>query len=138
MADWGQLGDYVKANYLVADETTNSMLRLHFSVDDRGERSQSVFVWNVPAQSSEDEDWIQIESVIGAFTKIDLRALLELTKTGVVGGVAVTQDSKQEWVVLRHAVPLADMSVEEFEKPLYYVMMLADSYEQKLTGMDQH
>ncbi len=131
MAHWGQLVDFVKANYQVTDQT-DRMLRFEFSVGDRGERSQVVFVWHVRAQNG--DDWIQIESPVGELDKINLRALLELVEKTVVGGAAACEG----FVVLREAVPLADMSVEEFEIPFRSIPVLADRFEHELTGMDRH
>lgn len=129
MATWGQLVDYVKENYKVADQN-DRMLLLHFPIGD--DRSQLVFVWHNPTQSG--EEWIQIESPIGELDKIDLRELLELVEKRVVGGVAALEGH----AVLRDAVPLADMSVEEFESPFRFVTVTADHLEHQLTGIDRH
>lgn len=131
MAHWGQLVDFVRENYRVTDQT-DQMLRFEFSIGDHGERSQVVFVFHNPTQGG--EDWIQIESPIGELDKINLRALLELTENRVVGGIAALNGH----AVLRDAVPLADMSVEEFESPLRLVTGAADDFERALTGVDRY
>lgn len=128
MASWGQLVDYVKKNYKVAEQT-DRMLQLLFPV---GDRSQFVYVWHLRMQDG--EEWIQIESPVGKLAEIDSRAVLELTGDIIVGGAAVCDGL----VVLRHSVPLADMSVEEFESPFHRVMGTADRFEHQLTGRDQY
>lgn len=129
MASWGQLVDYVRANYRIADQT-DRMLQLNFSFDDG--RTQRVFVWHTPTQSG--EEWIQIESPIGELDRIDLRELLKLVEKSVVGGIAALG----EYAVLRESVPLADMSVEEFESPFRFVRGTADSFEHQLSGIDRY
>lgn len=130
MASWDQLVDFVKKNYKVSEQT-DRMLRFEFSIGDNGERSQIAFVWHTP---TDGEEWIQIESPIGELDKIDLRELLELVEKKVVGGVAALEGH----AVLRDAVPLADMSVEEFESPFRFVTVTADHLEHQLTGADRH
>lgn len=129
MANWGQLVAHVKTNYYVAEQNDN-MLRLHFPIGE--DRTQVVFVWHTRMQNG--EDWVQVESPIGELDKIDLRALLELTENTVVGGAAVTAGH----VVLRDALPLADMSVEEFESPFSVITSTADRFERELTGSDHY
>lgn len=128
MASWVQLVDYVKENYHVTDQK-DGMLSFVFSV---GDRSQVVFVWHTPMQDG--EEWIQIESPIGELDKINLRELLELVEKKIVGGVAALEGL----AVLRDAIPLADMSVEEFETPFRAITMTADDLEHQLTGVDQY
>lgn len=127
MANWSQLVAYIRTNYHVAEQN-DRMLRLHFPIGD--DRTQVVFVWHARIQNG--EDWVQIESPIGELEKIDLRALLELTANTVVGGAAVAAG----YVVLRDALPLADMSVEEFETPFSCITTTADRFERELTGVD--
>jgi hypothetical protein len=128
VATWGELVKYVKVNYHVSDQT-DRMLRLQFPV---GDRSQVVFVWHV--WMADGEDWIQIESPIGKLTDINVRALLELVEKAVVGGAAALEG----FAVLRHAVPLADMCVAEFKSPFMSIIVLADQFENQLTGMDRY
>ena len=51
----------------------------------------------------------------------------------VCGGVAVINDV----VIFRHSVPLANLDVNEFERPLHLVTMAADYLETQVTGLDQ-
>ena len=78
-------------------------------------------------------DWIQIESPIAPAEDIDLRKLLELAGEAIVGGAAVVNGL----AVYRHAVPLDDMSWEEFDRPFQLVVSVADEFEQALTGTDK-
>ncbi|MGB3682259.1 MAG: hypothetical protein WA990_07200 [Rubrobacteraceae bacterium] len=120
--------DYVKKNYKVAEQT-DRMLRLVFSINDR---SQLVFVWYTPMQDG--EEWVQIESPVGELDKLNLRELLELVEKKIVGGVAAFEG----YAVLRDAVSLSDMSVEEFETPFHAIVVTADRLEHQLTGVDQY
>lgn len=47
-----------------------------------------------------------------------------------MGGAAALEG----FAVLRHAVTLADMSIDEFESPFMSIVGLADRFENQLTG----
>ena len=76
--------------------------------------------------------WIDISSPVGWADKIDLRRLLELAGTSVVGGAAVVDGV----ALFQHAVPLDDVSVLDFDRPFRLVVERADEYESELTGDD--
>jgi hypothetical protein len=77
--------------------------------------------------------WVEISSPVGWADKIDLRRLLELAGTSIVGGAAVVDGV----ALLKHTVPLEDLSVqEEFERPLKLVVARADAFERELTQAD--
>jgi hypothetical protein len=130
MATWSDLKTYIHNRYKVANET-DDMLRLIFETGNL--REQVVLVRRVvlPANGTE---WVHIESAIGEIDKLDLVALLRKVGNTVVGGLATAGDSI---VTFRHSVPLADLSIAEFEQPLHLVIGTADLLEQQFTGGDR-
>jgi hypothetical protein len=120
----------VKANYKIADEQPE-MLKLIFEVPNL--RSQMVLLWHVQPTNS-DEDWVQIESVIGEFGRIDVARAVREVGDVVCGGIASVADL----VTYRHSVPLLNLNINEFERPLMIVTNIADKLEQGLTGRDEY
>ncbi|HUQ57020.1 MAG TPA: hypothetical protein VM306_15325 [Lentzea sp.] len=128
MASWTEVINYVRLRYEVLEET-DSWLR--FRLDTAGERTQQVSVHHLP--DLDGAAWVEISSAVGRADDIDLRRFLELTGAGDVGGAAVVDGV----ALLKHVVPLVDMSVrEEFERPLTLLVGRADSIEHELTEKD--
>ena len=65
-------------------------------------------------------------------SQLPLDAVLRETSTLVVGGLAQTGD----FVVFRHSIPLSNMDINEFERPLRLVTKTADVFEAKFLGTD--
>jgi hypothetical protein len=128
MASWTALVDYVRRQYKVADEQPG-MMKLVFDVGDM--RSQVVFLWRMPLQNG-TEEWVQIESPFGEINSVDLRAAVVAMSKLVCGGLAAVGDL----VTVRHSVPLENMDINEFERPLTLVLGTADNLERQLTGGD--
>jgi len=129
VATWTDVINYVRARYEVLEETGDW---LRFRLDTTGERSQQVSVHHVP--DADGSAWVEISSPVGRVDDIDLRCLLELAGTSVVGGAAVVDGV----ALLKHAAPLEDLSVrEEFERPLTLVVDRADAFERELTDDDR-
>jgi hypothetical protein len=125
---WTDVINYVRLRYEVLEET-GSWLR--FRLDTEDGRTQQVSVHHVP--DVDGASWIEISSPVGWADKIDLRRLLELTGSSIVGGAAVVDSV----ALLKHTVPMADLSVlEEFDRPLRLVVARADAFERELTKSD--
>jgi hypothetical protein len=125
---WTEVINYVRTRYEVLEET-DAWLRFRLDID--GDRDQQVAVHHVP--DVDGVAWVEISSPVGWADKIDLRRLLELAGTSIVGGAAVVDGV----ALLKHTVPLEDLSVqEEFERPLKLVVARADAFERELTQAD--
>jgi len=125
---WTDVINYVRTRYEVLEETDGW---LRFRLDIGEHRTQQVSVHHVP--DVDGAEWIEISSPVGWADKIDLRRLLELAGTSLVGGAAVVDGV----ALLKHTVPLADLSIqEEFERPLTTVVARADAFEHELTQSD--
>ena len=126
---WTDVINYVRTRYEVLEET-DAWLR--FRLDTEGNRTQQVAVHHVAGPDG--SALIEVSSPVGWADQIDLRRLLELAATTVVGGAAVVDGV----ALLKHAVPLADLSIrEEFERPLAQLVAHADAIERELTRSDQ-
>jgi hypothetical protein len=128
MASWSALVNYVHSHYKVTDEQPG-MMKLVFEVGDL--RSQLVFLWRTPLRDGAEE-WVQIESPFGEIDSVDLRAATLAMSKLVCGGIAAVGDL----ATVRHSVPLENMDINEFERPLALVLSTADNLERQLTGGD--
>jgi hypothetical protein len=129
MASWTELTDYVRANYKIADEKPN-MLKMIFRTD--GLRSQVVLLVRDTLMDGVEE-WVRIESPFADADKVDLRRALQQVGQTVCGGAGMVGDV----VTIRHAVPLVNLDVNEFERPLQLVLTTADRLERELVGGDE-
>jgi hypothetical protein len=128
---WTDVINYVRTRYEVLEETDDGWLR--FRLDADGDRTQQVSLHHVPADSADGPAWVEISSPVGWAEKIDHARFLTLAGTTLVGGAGVVDGV----ALLKHTVPLEDMSVrEEFERPLLLLVSAADSFERELTQAD--
>jgi hypothetical protein len=125
---WTDVTNYVRTRYEILEE---SAAWLRFRLDTKENRSQQVTVHHV----DDGVAWVEIFSPVGRADSIDLRQLLELAGTSLVGGAAVVDGV----ALLKHTLPLEDLSVrEEFERPLALLVARADELEHDLTRADQY
>ncbi|MFE9655196.1 hypothetical protein [Micromonospora sp. NPDC006431] len=130
MATWADLTRYVRSNYKIADERPN-LIKLVFETGNL--RSQAVLLWHLTLADGEEE-WVQIESFFGEVGSVDLVQALQEVGNTVCGGMAVAGDM----LTFRHAVPLLNLNINEFERPLALVTSTADRLERILTGADRY
>lgn len=129
MATWQALRNYIHTTYTVAGED-GDIVRLVFDVGNG--RSQLVLV--SPTSTHAGAEFALIASPIGDLGTVDLNVLLREAGEYVVGGV-VMYGSR---IMLRHAVPLADLDASDFETPLHLVLGAADAMEAKFLGSDHN
>ncbi len=127
MATWTDLIDFVRTRYEVLEQT-DSWLR--FNLPTKDGRTQQVSVHHVVGPDG--HRWIDISSPVGWADKIDLRRLLELAGTSVVGGAGVVDGV----ALFQYAVALDDVGVLDFDRPFRLVVERADEFEHELTGDD--
>lgn len=130
MATWSDLMGYVRSNYRIADEQSG-MVKMVFETENL--RSQVVLLWHQTLRDG-SEEWLQIESPFAELGSVNLQEALEEVGRTVCGGAAIVSS----YVTIRHAVPLANLNINEFERPLTLVTSTADYLEQKLTGGDKY
>lgn len=129
MATWNDVTSYVRGKYKVSDEQPN-MIKLVFEIENL--RTQVVVLWHITLDG--DESWVQIESPFGEIGNINLAHALQQAANMVCGGIGLFGNL----VTYRHAVPLANLNINELERPLALVTATADRLEQALTGGDQY
>lgn len=127
MATWQDLVSFVRANYKIAEEKADS-LALDFGMDDGRFQRAMVFL----TSQGDGTQWVQVESGIGTIDQLPLRPLLDEVGGKICGGLATIGTL----VTFRHAVPLANLDAEEFQRPLAMVTVTADELERKFAGGD--
>jgi hypothetical protein len=128
MATWASLATYVHSHYKVATEN-EGMMALDFDLGNA--RTQRVMLFKATLLDGLEE-WVQIESAIGKANEVDISAAVDATENMTCGGIA----KLGELITFRHSLPLADLQISEFERPLQLVTSTADQLEAKLTGAD--
>ncbi|RRO15814.1 hypothetical protein EIL87_16835 [Saccharopolyspora rhizosphaerae] len=112
-------------------EFSDEEIRILVEYED--DRSQIVIV--ARERLDDSEDWVQVVSVIGRADQVDLHEVLaELGQTSVVCGAVLIG----EHLVLRHAVPLLNLDINEFVDPLNFVAETADHLEEVFFREDDH
>lgn len=130
MATWLDLMQYVRSNYKIADEQPG-IVKMIFEMDNL--RTQVVFLSRHTLMNGEEE-WLLVESPFAEVNSVNLGQALEYVGDIVCGGLALTAGH----LTIRHAVPLANLNVNEFERPLMLVTSSADRLEHSLTGSDKY
>lgn len=130
MASWSALTEYVNRKYNVAEQNED-MMKMIFDVGDL--RTQLVFLWKQTLFGGEEE-WVQIDSPFGNINRVDLPSVVRHAGDMVCGGVASVGDT----LTYRHSVPLGNLDINEFERPLTLVMSTADQLERQFTGGDNY
>lgn len=129
MTTWNELSARIRSTYKVADEKAG-ILKLIFDLGNG--RSQLVLISREVLMGS--EEWFSIASPIGDASQINLGKALERVGSMVCGALAQTG----RVIVLRHSAPLANLDINEFERPLLLVTTTADRLERELAGGDQY
>jgi hypothetical protein len=133
VADWRSFKALVKSTYRVSHER-DDMLQL--IVDTERGRSQVVYLWHRRLVKG-TEDWLVIESPFAEVEEVSGDRLLDvLNEAGELacGGIVVVG----KFAVVRHAVPLVNLDVNEFNRPLELVTVAADRLERIVSGDDRY
>jgi hypothetical protein len=133
VADWRSFKALVKSTYQVSHER-EEMLQL--IVDTERGRSQVVYLWHRRLMKG-TEDWLVIESPFAEVEHVgdsDLLSVLQEAGELACGGIVVVG----KFVVVRHAVPLVNLDVNEFSRPLELVTVAADRLEHTLSTEDRY
>lgn len=129
MASWRDFKAYVHSRYHVVQDQPEA---LQLELETEADRTQFVYLWH--RQISKREDWLVIGSPFADVDQVDLRWVLETVGRLAVGGIVLVG----QHLAIRHAVPLDNLDINEFERPLELVTRAADQLEHKLFGEDQY
>ncbi|MDX8140980.1 hypothetical protein AB0E59_09465 [Lentzea sp. NPDC034063] len=134
MASWGDLADYVRAEYdVIHDEDEELRILFTFGDEDEGDDERTQVVIIVREVLDKMHEWVQIASPCGLAKDVDLRAVLaEVGNSTVACGLAIMG----EHVVVRHSLPLKDLDIHEFTDPLQLLAGTADTLEEQFWGGD--
>ena len=130
MATWSEFTQYVRSNYKIIEEVPDKMVSMGFGLE--GGRTQLVFLWRQTLMGG-TEEWVQVESPIGELTPDKVVAAVKAVGNTVVGGIGSAGDV----ITYRHALPLANLDSNEFERPLRLVTTTADKLEKDIFGKDE-
>lgn len=133
MATWQEVRHFITENYQY-DDMDHGGVRMTFDLG--GGRSQAAVISPMKLMTGVDtEEWVLIESAIGDLSQLDLAAALRLAGEKVCGGLAAGSIG-ESLLVYRHAVPLENLDINEFQRPLQLVLFTADSLERLFAGAD--
>lgn len=135
MAAWADLVAFIRSEYEVVRVAPDEIrIRIRFGGDiDEGERAQIMVI--ARTNLAHRGDWVQIVTPFARAGQVDPRAVLEeLGDTTVVGGVAIIDGH----LVLRHALPLINLDINEFVDPLELLAGTADQLEIRFVGRDDY
>lgn len=135
MAAWRDLVTFIRREYeVVRDQPDEIRVWLRFGRDaDEDERTQMAVVAREVLDN--DDEWVQIASPFARVAEVDVRAVLEeIGNTTVVGSAAIMG----EYLVLRHAMPLVNLDLNEFVDPLELVAGSAELLEERFIGRDDY
>ena len=130
MPTWQDLTGYIRSNYKIADERPD-LIKLIFETGDL--RSQMVLVCREALMNGEEE-WVTISSPVANLGSVSLEDFLREVGGIVCGGAGLEGDV----LVIKHAAPLLNLDINEFERPLRLVTTTADALEKKLAGADKY
>jgi hypothetical protein len=129
MITWRDVVAYINTRYKIAEQD-GSLIKLVFETP--GGRSQMVLVARHVPGGSPSEEWVQIASPIAPVNRINVIAVLQDVSELICGGLAIYGDL----LFIQDSFPLANMQVNELERPLYLITASADRLERKYVGAD--
>jgi hypothetical protein len=129
MATWSDVKTYIHETFKV-DDLSDEVMKMVFETGDL--RSQLVFLTHYTLQAGA-EDWVAIESPFAEVGSVDLDKALEEVGNLVCGGLSRVATM----VTLKHSIPLANLNINELQRPLALVVNSADTLEKKLVGGDR-
>lgn len=128
MATWEEVQQHIARNYRF-EHLSPTSLKMVFQIDE--ERTQAVVV-SLETLMDGAEEWAEISSAVGPLDDVNLKATLREVGGLVCGGLAADGNL----LVFRHVVPLENLDVNEFERPLRLVVLSADKLEREFGGGD--
>jgi hypothetical protein len=124
MANWDTLRQHIAKNYKISKDE-GDLLGLLFQVE--GGRTQLVFVRKMMLGNYE---WAEISTPVCKESDITPKDAMVRNGAMVVGGLCLRDDM----VMFRHALPLKDLDIDEFEVPFQLSVAYGDQLEKEITG----
>lgn len=131
MATWDELVEFIQGEYRVVSKTHDE-IRVEFEWEDE-DRTQVMII--VREELDRRYEWVQILTPMGLAKDVNLHLVLEsIGNTTIACGAAIMG----EHVVLRHALPLENLDINEFVDPLALIAGAADNLEAEFWGGDNY
>jgi hypothetical protein len=127
MASWNAVKDFLKKNYTNVQDNDTSV---SFTVGWNDGRSQLVIA--LVQTNNAGEEWLSLNSPVGAISTAKLNAALESIGEYICGGLVKIGEKH----FVRHAAPMADLSEQELLAPLNNITTTADEIEKEFVGGD--
>jgi len=129
MASWEEVQDFIEEEYS-AEKRDDNIWIAHFHLGE--ERSQMV-TFSKRVDDKSNVIWLDIQSPIGKISSREkLDTALSLMAKMKCGGLIMLGDI----YLVRHGIPIDDLSVDEIEIPMATVCSSADVLEGELVGGD--
>jgi len=129
MATWENVKEFVRDKYRL-QEDEGDFFSMVFDMGD--DRSQIVFIQKFETGNS--GVWAQISSPVGVIPQDKMDAALTMLNDKICGGLVKIGNRH----FVRHCLPIADLSVEEFTDPLFFTTSSADDLEKVFVGGDKN
>ena len=127
MPSWGEIQEYARSKYKLAEDEEN-WFSLVWGYDDG--RSQKIWCRKF---NCFDIDWVEFRSVVCKEAEMAHRVALKKNSGFAVGALGLDDDG--DYVFL-YSAPLPTMDPEEFELPLRVVAGTADGLEEEFSAGD--
>lgn len=128
MATWKDVQAFIHNNYKATD-ISDDIIKLVFETP--GLRSQIVFVSR--STILEDQEWAVVSSPFAKVGSVDLKTALDEVSNYTVGGLYCVGDL----LMVKDAVPLKNLDINELVDPMLLVLHAADFIEKKLGTGDE-
>lgn len=127
MPSWGEVQEYARSKYKLAEDNENSF-KLVFEYQSK--RLQAVIISRFEAMN---RDWCDFASACCKLNEMNPEVALRKNMQFAVGAICLDRDI----YVIRYTVQMGTMDMEEFELPLHVVASTADAIEQEFSASDQ-
>lgn len=129
MTSWSVLKDHIKGKYVLKEEAEDVVATV---VGFESGRRQAMYVRRLILG---DDEWAEISTPVCVEADVPAREALERNSEFVVGGLALLRSGT---IMYRHAFPLKDLDIDEFEVPFQLIAAEGDRLEHELTGRDTY
>lgn len=128
MASWSDVKSFIRSNYVVKEEAPD-LLILDFETF--ANRSQQIYV--MFDKDGDGREWLKFSSAVGVLAQVDLKQVLEVASTMILGAVHLTGEA----VMIAHWQQLDTLDGAEIDRPMGLLALVADIVEQKIHGSDR-
>ncbi len=130
MATWKMVRDFVVQNY-ASVEIDGKAIKFPLKIEEG--RFQKMLL--VHDEDARGDGWLQVVSPLGLVSQYEPGPLLTYASQFICGGIVIYNENN---LVLRHSIPLEEMSPDEMTLPISMVAIAADAIEKQFLGTDEN